>query len=71
MRTQRASPGGETRSIHRLEPRVFLVTLTIQVLISLGTFFEAGSDFGQIGPTVSAAVTAAARSFAPAKNIYI
>eukprot|EP00966_Prymnesium_polylepis_P259992 6005781-Prymnesium_polylepis.1 len=33
-----------------------LVALTIQVLIQLGTIFEAGSDFGQIGPAVSAAV---------------
>jgi hypothetical protein len=29
---------------------------------------EAGSDFGQIGPAVSAAVTSAARSFAPAQK---
>ena len=33
-----------------------LATLTIQVLLSLGNIFEAGSDFGQIGPAVSAAV---------------
>ena len=41
---------------------VFLVTLTIQVLVSLGNIFEAGTDFGQIGPAVSATVTAAAAS---------
>ena len=39
---------------------------SIQVLVSLGNIFEAGTDFGQIGPAVSATVTAAARSFVPA-----
>jgi len=50
---------------------VVLATLTIQVLVSLGNIFEAGSDFGQIGPAVSAASPlgeAAAQSSAPAKK---
>jgi hypothetical protein len=38
---------------------------------SVVLIFEAGSDFGQIGPTVSAAYRAAARSSAPAKYIII
>eukprot|EP00966_Prymnesium_polylepis_P241726 5589817-Prymnesium_polylepis.1 len=54
METQRASPDGETRSIHRPEPRV---TLTIQVLIQFGTIFEAGSDFAQIGCCVSEVIS--------------
>ena len=38
------------------------------ILLWLALHFEAGGSFGQIGQTVSAAVTAAARSSAPAKT---
>ena len=47
---------------------VFVDSSNILLLFYWYCVFEAGTDFGQIGPAVSAAVTAAARSSAPAKK---
>ena len=53
--------------------RAILFSFAVQVSVAPFTWshpiFEAGSDFGQIGPAVSAAVTAAARSFAPVNSV--
>ena len=45
-----------------------MLPLTIQVLVSLGDIFEAGSDFGQIGPAVSFFFRVA-RSSAPVNSV--